>query len=231
MAVLLRHETRAENVPCSGLGPDARRSPRKGGGTGASLLIYLLPWHSPWVGAPPRAGTDGVPGSQQCLSSLGHPPGKTAFVTNPRSHKGRDLEKLRPSRVMGAEGAWLQVLCLCAQTLFLTHWPSCLQFTSGPFPVPPAASSPGGLPWIRPLFSRCSLSPFPVGSCYPLTLIKDCRLGLSQLRSTHNPSLTSKDGHHRLCLLGEPALVWVYPVAGMKPSSSPVSRDEISRWI
>lgn len=147
-----------------GVGPDARHWPREGGGTGTSLLIYLLPWHSPWVGAPPRAGTDGVPGSQQCLSSLGHPPGKTAFVTNPRSHKGRDLEKLRPSRVMGDEGAWLQVLRLCAQTLFLTHWPSCLQFT-----LPHSTCSILSMrpPWIKPLFSIAVSLPFLLG---PVTL-------------------------------------------------------------
>lgn len=115
-----------------GLGPDARCWPREGGGTGASFLIYLLPWHSPWVGAPPRAGTDGVPGSQQCLSSLGHPPGKIAFVTNPGSHKGRDLEKLRPSRVVGAEGSWfcVSVRRLCSS---LISSPVC---SSHPVPSP-----------------------------------------------------------------------------------------------
>lgn len=150
-----------------GLGPDARLWPREGGGIGASLLIYLLPWHSPWVGAPPRAGTDGVPGSQQCLSSLGHLPGKTAFVTSPGSHKGRDLEKLRPSRVVGAEGAWLQVLCLCAQTLFLSHLAllSAVRIRSLPHSTSSILSMRS--PWSKPLFStRVSLA-FLLG---PVTL-------------------------------------------------------------
>lgn len=62
-----------------------------GAGGGEPLLIYLWPWHSPWGGAPPRAGTDGVPGSQQRLRSRCHPPGETVFVILPGSHGGRGL--------------------------------------------------------------------------------------------------------------------------------------------
>lgn len=144
-----------------------------------NLLIYLLPWHSPWVGAPPRAGTDGVPGSQQYLSSLGHPPGKTAFVTHPGSHEGSDLEKPRPLGLRRLKEPGSR-FCVPVQTQCLSHCLYVCTLTDSPFPILPTSPS-SGPPWIKP----CVLTrppPIPVfGSCCLLTLMKDSSLGLSQL--------------------------------------------------
>lgn len=75
-----------------GMGPSPENVPTAGSWErgGESLLIYLWPWHSLWGGAPPRGGTDGVPGSQQCLSS--------------RCHRQERLYLSSPQEAMKGEG-------------------------------------------------------------------------------------------------------------------------------
>lgn len=128
-----------------------------GEGGGESLLIYLWPWHSPWGGAPPRAGTDGVPGSPQCLSSRCHPPGETVFVILPGSHEGRGLWRSwdLPGQRALREGAGprLPVYPLHSP-LCLSPWPCSWQVhvlassqpcQASPLPWDLSGSSPFGL--------------------------------------------------------------------------------------
>lgn len=140
-----------------GPAPGARSWPTEEGGR-ESLLIYLLPWHSPRVGAPPRAGTDGVPGSQQYLSSLGHPPGEMHLSPTQEATRGgiwrsRDPRGLRGLKEPGSRFrvSECRLLCLRHCSCLHTHIPS--------LPRSTGSSSPRGLPGSQALCSHhCGLS-------------------------------------------------------------------------
>lgn len=154
-----------------GPAPGARSWPTEEGGR-ESLLIYLLPWHSPWVGAPPRAGTDGVPGSQQYLSSLGHPPGEMHLSPTQEATRGgiwrsRDPRGLRGLKEPGSRFCVSECRLLC-----LRHC-SCLHIHIPSLPRSTGLILSTRPPWISsPLFSSLwSLSASPVfGSCCLLCL-------------------------------------------------------------
>lgn len=109
---------------------------------------------------PPRAGTDGVPGSQQCLSSHRHLPGKPGFVIFPGSHEGRGLWRNRdppwcwglgPKGRSQAPGS----LCLCPAPfgpVLRSLGPCKCRF--GPSPPSGPQAPPGGLS------GSCPLDPF-----------------------------------------------------------------------